>query len=88
MIGPSAPNGPPVPIAIAAEIGFRMATRGWIRLPLTPADMRTKRAALAKYTTQQHAMKWFLDGFVRTNELFSRPAATRVVLPLKHDPCS
>jgi hypothetical protein len=26
MMGPSAPNGPPEPMAIAAEIGFRMAT--------------------------------------------------------------
>ena len=28
MIGPSAPNGPPVPIATAAESGFAMAVRG------------------------------------------------------------
>ena len=28
MMGPSAPNGPPEPMAIAAEIGFRMATLG------------------------------------------------------------
>jgi len=35
MIGPSAPNGPPVPMAIAAEIGFRIATRGSIRLRFT-----------------------------------------------------
>ena len=34
MIGPSAPNGPPVPIAIAAETGFAMAVRGAIRLCL------------------------------------------------------
>ena len=33
MIGPSAPNGPPVPIAIAAEIGLSTATRGCTRLP-------------------------------------------------------
>ena len=32
MIGPSAPNGPPVPMAIAAESGFRMATLASIRL--------------------------------------------------------
>ena len=30
MIGPSAPNGPPVPIAIAEEIGFRKVIRGGI----------------------------------------------------------
>ena len=34
MIGPSAPNGPPVPMAIAAEIGFRKVMRGAMRLSL------------------------------------------------------
>ena len=28
MIGPSAPNGPPVPMLMALEIGFKMARRG------------------------------------------------------------
>jgi len=74
--------------ALPLPPGLNGGASGWIRLPLTPAEMKTKRAALSKFRTQQHAMKWFLDGFVRTNELFSRPAATRVVLPLKHDPCS
>ena len=32
MIGPSAPNGPPVPIAIAAEAGLARAALGAIRL--------------------------------------------------------
>ncbi len=32
MIGPSAPNGPPVPMAMAAESGFRMATFASMRL--------------------------------------------------------
>ena len=34
MIGPSAPNGAPVPMAIAAEIGFATAVRGAMRLCL------------------------------------------------------
>jgi hypothetical protein len=33
MIGPSAPNGPPVPILTALEIGFSTASLGSIRLP-------------------------------------------------------
>ncbi len=33
MIGPSAPNGPPVPIEIADEIGLRIATRRSSRAP-------------------------------------------------------
>ena len=32
MIGPSAPNGPPVPMATAAESGFRNVMRGGMRL--------------------------------------------------------
>ena len=32
MIGPSAPNGPPVPIEIAEESGFNTATFGDMRL--------------------------------------------------------
>ena len=34
MIGPSAPKGPPVPMLMALEIGFKMAKRGCTRLPL------------------------------------------------------
>jgi len=34
MIGPSAPNGPPVPMAMAAERGLAMAVRGAMRLCL------------------------------------------------------
>jgi hypothetical protein len=34
MIGPSAPNGPPVPIATAADVGLATAARGWMRLCL------------------------------------------------------
>src|SRR5690606_28868031 len=30
MIGPSAPNGPPVPMATAAETGLAIAVRGWM----------------------------------------------------------
>ena len=34
MIGPSAPNGPPVPIAMADESGLKTVTRGEMRLSL------------------------------------------------------
>ena len=34
MIGPSAPKGPPVPMLMALEIGFKMAKRGCTLLPL------------------------------------------------------
>ena len=35
MIGPSAPNGPPVPMLTALEIGFDTASLGSMRLPLS-----------------------------------------------------
>ena len=35
MIGPSAPNGPPVPMATAAESGLSKVTRAGMRLPLS-----------------------------------------------------
>jgi LmbE family N-acetylglucosaminyl deacetylase len=73
--------------ALPTPPGLSGGASGWIQVPLSPAEMKVKRAALTKYKTQQHAMKWFLDGFVRTNEIFSRPASVRVVLPLKHSPC-
>jgi LmbE family N-acetylglucosaminyl deacetylase len=74
--------------ALPPPPGLSSGASGWIRLPLTRAEMLAKRDALRKYRTQQHAMKWFLNGFVRSNEVFSRPAPSRVVLPLKHSSCS
>ena len=67
--------------------GLRGGSSGWIELPLTDAQRRAKRAALHEYRTQMHTMNWFLDGFVRTNEVFSRPAATQVTLPFRHNRC-
>jgi LmbE family N-acetylglucosaminyl deacetylase len=67
--------------------GLGGGASGWIQMPLTPEDVKTKRAALARYRTQQHAMSWFLESFVRTTEVFSRPAPSHVVLPLKRTPC-
>jgi LmbE family N-acetylglucosaminyl deacetylase len=75
--------------ALPPPPGLGGGASGWIRVPLSPEEVRTKRAALQKYRTQQRAMKWFLDGFVRTNEVFSRqaPAAIHVTLPLRHQLC-
>jgi LmbE family N-acetylglucosaminyl deacetylase len=67
--------------------GLRGGASGWIRFPLTPAEVQAKRSALYRYKTQVRAMGWFLDGFARSNELFSRPAPSRVVLPTRSSPC-
>ena len=67
--------------------GLGGGASGWIEVPLTPSQIRAKRLALHRYQTQVHAMGWFLDGFARSNEIFSEPASTHVVLPLKRSPC-
>ena len=67
--------------------GLRGGASGWMPVPLTRGEQRTKRSALHMYRTQVHVEAWFLDVFVRANEIFSRPAPTRVVLPLRHNPC-
>ncbi|HKB14022.1 MAG TPA: PIG-L family deacetylase [Vicinamibacterales bacterium] len=72
---------------LAPPPGLRGGISGWLRFPLTPAETRTKRAALRKYATQMHVMDWFLDGFARSNEVFSRPASTRVALPFRRNVC-
>ena len=51
------------------------------------AETRAKRQALRRFTTQMHVMDWFLDGFARSNEVFSRPADTRVALPSRRNLC-
>jgi LmbE family N-acetylglucosaminyl deacetylase len=67
--------------------GLRGGASGWMRLALTPAETRTKRRALRRFTTQMHVMDWFLDGFARSNEVFSRPRPFKVVLPSRRSPC-
>lgn len=67
--------------------GLRGGVSGWMRLPLTRDEARLKRRALRRHQTQMHIMGWFLDGFARTNEVFSRPAPFHVVLPTRRSPC-
>jgi LmbE family N-acetylglucosaminyl deacetylase len=72
---------------LAPPPGLRGGASGWLRFPLTPAETRTKRVALRKYATQMHVMDWFLDGFARSNEVFSRPASLHVTLPIRRNVC-
>jgi N-acetyl-1-D-myo-inositol-2-amino-2-deoxy-alpha-D-glucopyranoside deacetylase len=67
--------------------GLRGGISGWIALPLTSRELAAKRDALKKYETQMLVMSWFLDGFTRANEVFSRPATPRVALPVRRSPC-
>ena len=61
---------------------------GWLTVPLTAAEAARKRRALQKYESQMRMMDWFLMTFARRNELFSRPPAFRIVLPIARNPCA
>jgi LmbE family N-acetylglucosaminyl deacetylase len=60
---------------------------GWLTVALTDRQVNTKREAVHKYKSQMDVMDWFLDGFVRRTEVFSRPAPPRVSLPVVHSVC-
>ena len=66
---------------------LRGGVSGWLRLPLSKTEARAKKAALKRYRTQMRVMGWFLDGFARSNEVFSRPRPLRVVLPDRRAVC-
>ena len=72
---------------LAPPPGLRGGASGWMVAPLTRQEQRTKRAALRRYQTQVHMMRWFLDSFARANEVFSRPAPVKVVLPIRRNVC-
>jgi LmbE family N-acetylglucosaminyl deacetylase len=60
---------------------------GWINVPLSPDQVKFKRAALHRYKSQMDVTPWFLDGFALNNEVFSRPATPRITLPVSKSPC-
>lgn len=67
--------------------GLSSGRSGWLNLNLTDAEIGAKRRALDAYKTQMKVMRWFLEGFIRENELFSRPQPRRVVLPVRRSVC-
>jgi len=75
--------GPAMPFPEDLDSGVS----GWINVPLSPEQVRFKRAALNSYKSQKDVMPWFLDGFVRSNEVFSRPAPPHITLPVRQSPC-
>ena len=60
---------------------------GWIIRPLSDSELTKKRDAIHKFKSQMDVMGWFLDGFARRNEVFSRPAPRTVMLPLRTSVC-
>ncbi|MEO8257836.1 MAG: PIG-L family deacetylase [Acidobacteriota bacterium] len=60
---------------------------GWIVRSLSDSELTAKRHALNKFKSQMDVMGWFLDGFARRTEVFSRPAPPDVTLPLRTSVC-
>lgn len=77
----------PQPGRLMPPAGLAGGVSGWIAFPLSTTEQERKHAALMHYETQVHVMTWFLHTFVRSNELFSRPAPLDHVLPLRTNPC-
>src|SRR5262245_46406536 len=73
--------------SLPAPTGLRGGLSGWMYVPMTDAEQTAKRKALQEYKSQMDVMAWFLDGFARSNEVFSRPAPPRVYLPFRRNPC-
>jgi len=72
---------------LPAPTGLRGGLSGWMRFPLNDAEQKAKREALKEYKSQMDVMAWFLDGFARSNEVFSRPTPPRLFLPPRRNPC-
>jgi LmbE family N-acetylglucosaminyl deacetylase len=72
---------------IPAPEGLSGGMSGWLNVPLSAGEVKTKRAALALYKSQMDVMGWFLNGFARRNEWFSRPTPPHVALPVRRSPC-
>ena len=68
--------------------GLSGGVSGWLNVPLTAAEVKTKREALGLYKSQMDVMGWFLNGFARRNEWFSRPPPPHVTLPVRRNPCA
>ena len=67
--------------------GLSGGVSGWLNVPLSRGELQTKRKALAFYKSQMDVMGWFLNGFARRNEWFSRQAHSNVTLPVRRNPC-
>jgi LmbE family N-acetylglucosaminyl deacetylase len=74
--------------SLASPPGLSSGASGWLTVPLTRAEVRTKRTALHRYKSQMKVMDWFLEGFARTSEVFGHPVVPDPKLPFAKDPCS
>ena len=74
--------------SLASPPGLPSGAPGWVTVPLSRAEVGTKRTALHRYKSQMTVMAWFLEGFARTSEVFGHPALVDPKLPFAKDPCA
>ena len=67
--------------------GLSGGVSGWLNVPLSRGELKTKREALRRYKSQMDVMGWFLNGFARRNEWFSRQPRPNVTLPVRRSLC-
>jgi LmbE family N-acetylglucosaminyl deacetylase len=67
--------------------GLSGGVSGWLQVPLSRGELKTKSRALARYKSQMDVMGWFLKGFARRNEWFSRQAQPNRTLPMRRSQC-
>jgi LmbE family N-acetylglucosaminyl deacetylase len=67
--------------------GLSGGVSGWLNVPLSGGELQTKRRALGMYKSQMDVMRWFLNGFARRDEWFSRQPRSNVTLPLRRGLC-
>jgi LmbE family N-acetylglucosaminyl deacetylase len=72
---------------VAPPEGLWGGISGWLNVPLSRGELKTKRQALALYKSQMDVMGWFLNGFARRDEWFSRQPRSKVTLPVRHSLC-
>ena len=58
----------------------------WVRLDLTPADVKLKGLAVQAYRSQLPLLHGLMDSFVRTNELFAPVDSVTLPVVVKGDP--
>jgi LmbE family N-acetylglucosaminyl deacetylase len=67
--------------------GLSGGESGWLSVELSGHELQAKRDALEQYKSQMDVMGWFLNAFARTNELFVRPPAPIITLPVERSEC-
>jgi hypothetical protein len=83
MIGPSAPNGAPVPMAMAAEIGLAMAIRGATRLCLVSTASMASGMPWPRMFGAQRARRLMSTAPATATGMIGRPSTESVMKSMR-----